>query len=66
VSNFGESDVLGQNVTDLVHGSTPAKSAVEMVKYLDSVRGVVLFEVNSHLLTESPCPRHQATAVGVT
>jgi len=65
VPNLGESNILGHDVTDLVHGSTPTKPAVEMVKYLDSVRGVVLLEVNSHLLTESPCSGHQATTGGV-
>ncbi len=65
MSDLGESDVLSQNITDLVHSSTPPKPAVEVIENLDSVRGVVLLEVNPHLLTESSCPRHQATTVGV-
>jgi len=65
MSDLGESDVLSQDITDLVHSSTPPKPAVEVIENLDSVRGVVLLEVNPHLLTESSCPRHQATTVGV-
>ena len=63
--NLGESDVLGHDVANLIHGGTPAEPAVEVVEYLDGVRGVILLEINQHLLAESLCPRHQATTVGV-
>ena len=65
VPDLGESDVLSHDIADLVHGGAPPEPAVEVVENLDSVRGVVLLEVNPHLLTESSCPRHQATTVGV-
>ena len=38
--NLGESDVLGHDVANLIHGGTPAEPAVEVVEYLDGVRGV--------------------------
>ena len=38
---------------------------MEVIEYLDGVRGVVLLEVDSHFLPESSCPRHQATTEGV-
>ena len=63
--NLGESDILGHDITNLIHGSTPAEPAVEMVEYLDSVRSFIFLEVNPHLFAESLCPRHQATTVGV-
>ena len=65
MSNLGESDVLSQDIADLIHSSAPPEPAVEMIENLDSVRGGVLLERNSHLLTESSCPGHQATTVGV-
>ena len=65
VPDLREPYVLGQDVTDLVHGGAPAEPAVEVIEYLDGVRGVVLLEVDPHLLSESSCPRHQATTEGV-
>ncbi len=65
VSDLGESNVLGHDIADLVHGGAPPKPAIEVVENLDSVSGVVLLEVDSYLLAESPCPRHQTTTVGV-
>ena len=65
VPDLGESDVLSHDIADLVHGGAPPEPAVEVVENLDGVRGVVLLEVDSYLLAESPCPRHQATTVGV-
>ena len=65
VPDLGESDVLGHDIADLVHGGAPSEPAVEVVENLDSVRGVILLEVDPHLLAESSCPRHQATTVGV-
>ena len=63
--DLGESDVLGHDVANLIHGGTPAEPAVEVVEYLDGVRGVILLKVNPHLFSKSLCPRHQATTVGV-
>jgi len=63
--DLGESDVLGHDVADLIHGGTPAEPAVEVVEYLDGVRGVIILEVNQYLLAEPFCPRHQTTTVGV-
>ena len=65
VSDLGESNVLGHDIADLVHSGAPPKPAIEVVENLDSVSGVVLLEVDSYLLAESPCPRHQTTTVGV-
>ena len=65
VPDLGESNVLGHDIADLIHGGAPPEPAVEVVENLDSVRGVVLLEVDSYLLAKSPCPRHQATTVGV-
>jgi len=63
--DLGESDVLGHDVTDLIHSGAPAEPAVEVVEYLDGVCGVILLEVNPYLFAKSLCPRHQATTVGV-
>ena len=64
VPDLGESDVLGHDIANLIHGSAPPESAIEVVENLDSVRSVVLFEVDPYLFTESSCPRHQATTAG--
>ena len=65
VPDLGKSDVLSHDIADLVHGGAPSEPAVEVVENLDSVRGVILLDIDPHLLAESSCPRHQATTVGV-
>ena len=65
MSNLGESQVLGKDVTDLIHGGSPAESVVQVVEYLDSVSSIILLEIGPDLLTQSPSLRHQATTVVV-
>ncbi len=65
VPDLGEPYVLGHDIADLIHGGAPAEPAVEVIEYLDGVRGVILLEVDLYLFPESSCPRHQATTEGV-
>ena len=49
----------------MIHSSTPAEPFIQVIEYLYSVRRVIFFEICPDLFAQPPCPRHQATAVGV-
>ena len=61
-SNFFESGIFGQNISNLVHGCTPAESLVEVIKYFYSIGTTSFCEKFVHFLTKSLGSTHAFTS----
>ena len=50
LTNLRESVIFGHYVANLVHCGPPSKAIVQMIEYLYSIGGSILFEELQHLL----------------